>query len=111
MHVLGADLHFKGVAVFGDHRGMQRLIEVRPRHRDEIFDSPWNRSPLVVDDAENGITVIDAGGDDADGIEIVGLVDGNTLSLELLPDAEEALDAAFDARRRCRLLSASRGYL
>ena len=39
MHFYRADLHLERHAVLADHRRMERLVAVRPRHRDEILDS------------------------------------------------------------------------
>ena len=98
VHFFGANLDFERRAVFGDHRGVQRLVEVRPRHGDEILDAPGHRPPQIVDDAENGVAILQRTGDDAHGAQVVDLVDGDALALQFLVDAVEALDAAFDAR-------------
>ncbi len=89
----------KGVAVFGDHRGVQRLVEIRPRHGDEVLDAAGHRTPEVVDDAEHGVAVLHRLGDDAHGVQVVHLVDADALALQFLVNAVEALDAALDASR------------
>ena len=43
MHIGGPDLHFEGHAPLADHRGVQRLITVGSRHRDEVLDPPRHR--------------------------------------------------------------------
>ena len=39
VHLDRADLHLERHAVLADHRGVQRLIAVGPRHRDEVLDA------------------------------------------------------------------------
>ena len=38
VHVDGADLHLERQAAVAHHRGVQRLVAVGPRHRDEVLD-------------------------------------------------------------------------
>ena len=79
-------------------RGVQRLVEIGPRNRDEVLDAAGNRAPLVVDHAERGVAVLDRIGDDAQRHQVVDLVDRDLLALEFLEDGVGPLDAAFDAR-------------
>ena len=58
VHLFGANLNFKRRAIFGDHRSVQRLVEVRPRHGDEILDASGHRPPQVVNDAEHGVAIL-----------------------------------------------------
>src|ERR1041385_6588282 len=44
MHFLGADLHFKRLATV-NHRGVQGLIQIGPRHRDVILEAAGHRTP------------------------------------------------------------------
>ena len=81
-------------------RRVQRLVAVRPRHRDEVLDPARDRLPGLVDDAERGVAVLHASGDDAEGDEVVDLVEVDLLPLQLQVDAVEALDAAVDLRAR-----------
>ena len=83
--------------VLGDDGGVQRLVEVGPRHGDEILDAAGYGAPEVVDDAENGVAILHGVGDDAHGVEVVDLVDADALALQFSVDAVEALDAALDA--------------
>ena len=99
VHLLGADLHFEVPPVRAHHRGMQRLVQVGPRNRDEVLDAAGNRAPLVVDHAERGVAVLHRIGDDAQGQQIVDLVERDLLALQLLVDRIGALDAAVHARR------------
>jgi hypothetical protein len=50
-----------------------------------------------VDDAEDRVAILHAGGDDAQCEQIVDLVDGGLRLYQLVVDAVEALDAPFDA--------------
>ena len=97
VHLFGADLDFEGQAAGADHGGVQRLVQVGPRDGDEVLDAAGNGMPLVVDHAERGVAVLDRIGDDAQGQQIVDLVDADLLALHLLVDRVGALDAAFDA--------------
>src|SRR5215472_6382838 len=51
-------------------------------------------------DAERGVTVLDAIGDDSERDEIVNLVELDLLALQFLMDAPETLDAAVDVDDR-----------
>jgi hypothetical protein len=97
VHFFGADLDFKSLARLGDDGGVQRLVEIGPRHGDEVLDTAGHGAPEVVDDAENGVAILHGISDDAHGIEVVDLLDADALALQFLVDAVEALDAAFDA--------------
>ena len=103
VHFFGADLDFKRRAVFRDHRSVQRLVKVGPRHGDEILDASRNRPPQVVNDAEHGVAVLQRSRNDAHGAKVVDLVDRDALALQFLVNAVEALDAAFDPRLNARL--------
>ena len=98
VHLFGADLDFKRRAVFRDHRSVQRLIKIRPRHGNEILDAPRHRPPQVVNDAEHRIAILQRTRNHAHGAQVVDLVDRDALALQFLVNAVEALDAAFDAR-------------
>src|SRR5688572_31460874 len=95
VHLLGADLHFQWKAMLADHRRMQRLIAVRPRHGDEVLDAAGNRRPGLVDDAERGIAILDGLRDDPQRDEVVDALEIDLLPFELEMDAVEAFDAAI----------------
>ena len=78
------------------HRGVEGLVAVRPRRREEVLEAPGNRGPRVVDDAQGGVAVPDGVGDDPDGQEVVDLLQVDLLALELQVDAVETLAAAAD---------------
>ena len=98
VHFLGANLHLERHAALADDRCVQRLIAVRPRHRDEILDAARHRRPRLVNDAERRVAVLHALGDDAQRHEVVDLIELDALALELLIDAVEALQPAVDLR-------------
>ena len=75
MHFFGADLNLEVPPSRTHHRGMQCLIQVRTRNRNEIFDAARNGMPLIVDHAQGGIAVLHRVGDDADGQQIVHLIE------------------------------------
>ena len=79
-----------------DHRRVQRLIAVRPRHRDEVLEPPRHRRPHLMDDAEHGVAVLHVPGDHPQRQEVVDLIERDVLALQLLMDRPEALDAALD---------------
>src|SRR6185312_8923035 len=97
VHLFRANLHFELHAAFGHDRGMQRLIQVRPRHRDEVLDAPRHRPPDAMDSAQRGIAVVYRFGDDADGEQVIDLVYRDALPLQFLMNAVEPLDAMVDA--------------
>src|SRR6185312_13366291 len=76
---------------------MQAAVHVAARGGDEILDAAGHRPPSRVDDAERGVAVLHGAGDDAQGEEVIDLVDVNALALELLVDAVEPLDPPLDA--------------
>ena len=100
VHVDGPDLDLERQAAVADDRRVQRLVAVRPRHRDEVLDPARNRLPRLVDDAERGVGVLHRIGDDADRDQVVDLLELDLLPFELEEDAVEALDAAVDLAHR-----------
>ena len=84
VHLDRPDLHLERHAVLADHRGVQRLVAVGPRHRDEVLDAARHRRPRLVDDAERGVAVLHAVGDDAQRDEVVDLLELDLLPLQLL---------------------------
>ncbi len=99
MHFFCADLYLEAGAFLGDHRGVQRLVQVRTRHGDEIFNAPRHRAPQVVHNAEDGVAILHRTCDHAHGVEVINLVHGDALLQQFLVNAEQPLDAAFDIRR------------
>ena len=103
VHFFGTDLHFEGRSLFGNHGSVQRLIKIRSRHGDKVFDPARHRTPQIVNDAEHGIAVLHRLRDHPHGVEVVHLLDRNMLPLQLLVDAVQPLDAAFHRGGDARL--------
>ncbi len=95
VHFLRADLNFEGLAGM-NHAGVQRLIEVRPRHGDVVLETAGNWGPDLVDHAESGVAILDRVGDDADGEKIEDLVEGALLLLTLEVQRVDALHARLN---------------
>ena len=98
VHLLGADLHFELMAAVAHHRGVQRLVAVGAGNGDEVLDAAGHRPPQRVDEAEDRVARGHILRDDADGEQIVDLVEGDLGALDLLEDGIEALDAPLHAR-------------
>ena len=108
VHLLGADLNFEVFSFGADDGGVQGLVEIRARNRDEILDPARHGGPFVVNHAERAVAVLDGVGDDADGKQVVDLVERDLLALELLVDGIGTLDARFHAGRNA--LAAEFGF-
>ena len=78
---------------------MQRLIQIRTRDGDEIFDTAGDRMPLIVNDPKRRVAVLHGIGDNPKGEQIIDLVDRDFLAFELLVDGEGSFEPAFDTRR------------
>ena len=74
VHFLRADLHFKRLAAM-QNGGMQRLVEIGPRHGDVIFEAARDRAPDVVHHAERGVAVSLGVRDDAHGQQVINLLE------------------------------------
>ena len=94
MHLLRANLHLEGLPGM-NHGGVQRLVEVRPRHGDVILESPGNGTPYLMDHAERRITILHRVGNHAHGEQVVDLIERPLLLLNLLVQRIEALDAGL----------------
>ena len=77
---------------------MQRLIAVGARNGDEVLDAPRHRPPQRVDEPEDRVAGRHVLRDDANGQQIVDLVEGDLGAFNLLGDGVEALDAPLHAR-------------
>ena len=101
VHLERADLDFERVALRHDRR-VQRLVAVRLRHGDVVFETARNRLPHGVDDAEHAIAVLDGIDEDAHSREVVDFADVLVVALHLLIDRIKVLGAAgnlsFDLR-------------
>ena len=106
VHLPGADLHFEGNALFRDDRRVERLVHVGLGVGNIVFESPGERMVHVVDDAETVVAVRHRVDDDADGIDIVDLVEGVAADEHLPVNAVDALLPSADLRFRNELLDA-----
>jgi hypothetical protein len=98
VHVDRADLDLERVALVADHRGVERLVAVRARHRDEVLDPARYGPPGVVQHAERRVAVGDALDQHAQRDEVVDLLEVDPLAAQLLVDRVQALDPPLDAR-------------
>ena len=73
VHLARADLHLERLDRVAHHGRMERLVEVRLRHRDVVLDAAGHRAPELVHEAERGIAVASLAGDDAEGENVVEL--------------------------------------
>ena len=92
VHVFRANLHLELVSALRDQRRVQRLIEIWPRHRDKVLDTPRHWPPDTVQQAQHGVAILDTLTDHANGQQVIHLVDWNLLALELLLNRVQPLD-------------------
>ena len=52
VHVVCTDLHFDGLSLWADHRGMQRLVKVELRHVHVVLEASRNGSPDRVETSQ-----------------------------------------------------------
>ena len=95
VHFLRANLHFKRLPGM-DHRGVQRLIQIGPRHGDVILEPAGHGTPHLMDHAQRRVAIADRVGDHANGEQIVNLIDRAMLAQTFLVNRVQALDAAID---------------
>ena len=106
VHLPCADLHFKRHALLADHRGVQRLIHIRLRRGDIIFEPAGDRAEHIVDDAQAVVAVNHRIDDDAHGIDIIDFIKIVVLHIHLAVDAMHTLDAPVNARAGHHLIHA-----
>ena len=98
VHVFAANLNLKWRAFFCNHRRMQRLIKIRPRHGDEILNPPRHRPPQIVNDAQHRVAILQRARNHAHGKQVVNLINGDMLALQFFVNTRKPLNAALDAR-------------
>ena len=96
VHRVGPDLDLERLAVEGDHRGVEGLVEVVLGDRDVVVELARDRPPQRVDDAERRVAVRDVVDEDPDRVDVVDLAELGALALHLLPDAVDVLRAALE---------------
>ena len=89
MHFKSTDLDFERLSIRSDQCGMQRLIHVRFRHCNIIFESSGNRLVHLVNDTKSCITVLNCVYQNTHCKKIVDLIDGLVLIDHLLINTEE----------------------
>src|SRR6478735_3568621 len=57
VHLVGANLNFDALPARANHRGVQGLVHVGFGQRDVILETPGDRRPLGVHDAQGGIAI------------------------------------------------------
>ena len=101
VHVPGADLQLDRLAPGTDDGGVQGLVHVELRHRDEVLEAPGHGAPAGVDDAEHGVAVADRLDQDPHADEVVDVGELATAYDHLLVDGVEMLrptgHGCFDA--------------
>ena len=91
VHFLGPDLELHALALGADDRGMERLVEVGLGNADEVLEPARDRGPEGMDEPQDGVAVDLGVRDDADGAQVVDVLEGDALLQHLLVDAVEML--------------------
>ena len=79
MYFVGTDLHFDALAVGTDHRGVERLIQVRLGQGDVVLKPARDRLPMAVDDPQDGIALGYRVDQDAECHQVIDLVERQVL--------------------------------
>ena len=95
VHFLRANLYFERLPRM-DHRRVQRLVKVWPRHGDVILEPAGDGAPRLMDHAERGIAVANCVGNDANREQVVNLIDRAVIPQTFLVNGIEPLHAAID---------------
>ena len=98
VHFLRTDLDFDRLPRFTDDRRMQRLIHIRFRHRDIIFEPIRQRFPQAVDDPQNRITLRNRVNDHASRVQIVNLTDILMFFLDFFVNTVKMFRTTADVR-------------
>ena len=98
VHIPGADLNLEGEGDFAaaDNGGVEGLVHVGLGNGDIVLETAGNLVPEGMDDAQDGIAVRDGIHDDADGDEVVDLVELLLLEDHFAVNRIEMLAAAVD---------------
>ncbi len=91
VHLVSADLDFNDPTAGADHGRVQRPVAVFLGLGDVIVELVGYVAPQVVDDPQQGITIVDGGNQHPDGTDIVDLGKTDALAAHLLPDAVDVL--------------------
>ena len=102
VHAVGADLHLHPLSLVGHEGIVERLVAVGLRVGEPVAEA---RGVGLVDFGECGIDAealvlllgaVGRGEDDADGEDVVDLLEGDVLVLHLQPDGIRTLHAGLD---------------
>ena len=97
VHRMRPNLDLERISLRHD-RCVQGLVAVRFWHGDIVFESPRDRLPHGVNDAEHAVTILDRGDEYAHGGKVVDLADTLVVTFHLTIDAVKVLGAPFDLR-------------
>ena len=104
VHVFGTNLYLDRDAVGADHRGVQRLIAVRFRNGDVIFETTWTRFIEAVHLAKHAVADIGIVDDNAEGVDIHDRVKTLLFEHHFAVDRVQMLFATADAAGDPRFL-------
>ena len=102
VHGEGTNLDLQRIAAAYYGR-MQRLVAVRLRHGDVVFEASGQGLPHRMDDAEHAVAVLDRIDEHAQRRKVVDLADVLLIALHLLINAVKMLGAPLNLRRHVRL--------
>ena len=111
MHLIRADLEFDVLALGTDHSRMERLIEIGFRNRDVVLESARHRPPQRMNHPHERVAVHLRIGHDAQGGQIVHLLERDRLLVHLLINAVEMFGPAVDLPGQTVLLQRLRDQL
>ena len=94
VHLLRADLDLDALRVRAYDGGVQALVAVGLGHGDVVLEAALYGFPLLVHKTEHGVAVLHVLDDDAEGHDVVHLVQGEGLCEHLFVDAVLVFDAA-----------------
>ena len=98
MHFPGADLHLERHAVLAEHGRVQGLVHIRLGVRDIVLEPSGHGAEHVVDNAQTVVAVDDRIYDDADGKDVIDLVEVFVLHIHFAVYAVHAFYAPVDRR-------------
>ena len=102
MHVEGTDLDLHRLATGSDDRRMQRLVEIKLRHRNVVFETAGNRVPAPVQRPQHAVAILDRLHQDTHSHQIEDLIEGLAAHDHLLVDRVVALRTATHRPLRAR---------
>ena len=96
VHFTGADLHLDRLAVGANHLCVQALVAVGLGGADVVAKQALHGQPQIVDVAQREIALVGLTHDDAQGNEVVNLLERDALLNDLVEDAVEVLGPPDD---------------